>query len=92
MSLGKKDIIKNITSEAHISPQTSQLILNKFIHLICDSSFIKPIKISNFGTFFIHKTPKRIGRNPITREEFAIEKRLKLTLKVSNYVRNFLNK
>ena len=91
MSLGKKDIIKNISSKAHISSISSQKILIKFIDFISLESEKRPIKISNFGTFYMHNSPKRIGRNPKTKEEFIIEKRSKLALKVSQKIKDFLN-
>ena len=91
MSLGKKDIIKNISSKAHISSKSSKKILIKFIDLISSQSRISSVKLSNFGTFYTHNSPKRIGRNPKTKEEFIIEKRSKLALKVSNKIKSILN-
>ena len=78
MGFGKKDIVKNISSEAHISSKSSSLVLEAFL------SFIKQnkrhqIKISKFGTFYSHKSPARIGRNPKTKEEFVISKRKSLS-------------
>jgi len=49
------------------------------------------IKISNFGTFSNHESPRRIGRNPKTKQEFIIPKRKKLIFKASSVVRNILN-
>ena len=91
MSLGKKDIIKNISAKAHISSKSSQKFLTKFIDLIGSESFNSSVKISKFGTFYMHNSPKRVGRNPKTKEEFIIEKRSKLALKVSQNIKNFLN-
>ena len=91
MSLGKKDIILNISSKAHISRLNSNLLLNAFIKCIKDNSVSKDIKISNFGTFFYKKTPSRIGRNPKTKENFQIPERSKLYFLSSNRIRNFLN-
>ena len=91
MSLGKKDIIKNISSKAHISSKSSKKIFVKFIDLISSQSRIRPVKLSNFGTLYMHNSPKRIGRNPKTKEEFIIEKRSKLALKVSKKIKDSLN-
>ena len=71
MGFGKKDIVKNISSKALITSKASSLILEAFL------SFIKQnkrhqIKISKFGTYYLHKSPARIGRNPRTGEQIQI--------------------
>ena len=91
MSLGKRDIVKNISSRTQLSSVSSKLILDKFIDVICSESVNRIVKLSNFGTFYLHNSPKRIGRNPKTKQEFIIPKRSKLALKVSNSIRNFVN-
>ena len=91
MSLGKRDISKNISTKTQISSEDSIKILTRFIDIICVESQKKQVKISKFGTFYIHHSPERIGRNPKTKEEFLISKRSKLSLKISSNVKNFLN-
>ena len=91
MSLGKKDISKNISTKAHFSLNESENFLNSFLKLLKDEGRNNIIKISNFGTFEKKITPQRIGRNPKTKEEFIINKRSKLTFKSSNNVKSFLN-
>jgi len=91
MSLGKKDIVKNISSKAHISKITSNAILNSFLSCIKSNSKKKSIKISNFGTFYFKKTPSRVGRNPKTKETFPIKARSKLTFLSSKKVREIFN-
>ncbi len=90
MSLGKKDIIKNISSKAQISLSDSSFLLNNFIDLI-KSNKDRYIKIHSFGTFSIVATPQRIGRNPKTKELFKINARKKLKFNPSNKIRNILN-
>ena len=90
MGFGKKDIVKNISSKALISSKTSSLVLEAFL------SFIKQnkrnqIKMSKFGTFYLHKSPPRIGRNPKTKEEFKILATEKLAFKASNKIKSFFN-
>ena len=91
MSLGKKDIVKGIKSKAQISRTISQELLDKFIDIIIKKSKNFNVKISNFGTFYVHISPKRIGRNPKTGDEFLIGKRSKLSLKASNSSKKLLN-
>jgi len=90
MGFGKKDIVKNISSKALITSKTSSSLLEAFL------SFIKKnkrhqIKVSKFGTFYLHKSPARIGRNPKTKEEFKILASDKLAFRASNKVKSVLN-
>ena len=47
--------------------------------------------IKNFGSFNYKKTPKRIGRNPKTLEEFEIKARKKLTFRPAEEIKKTLN-
>ena len=91
MSLGKRDISKNISSKTQISSKESLNILNKFIEIVCSETKSKDVKISNFGTFYVHKSPVRLGRNPKTKKKYTIPKRSKVSLKASSYIKNYLN-
>ena len=90
MGFGKKDIVKNISSKALFSSQTSNLFLNAFLDLIKENKR-KKIKISKFGSYYLHKSPARIGRNPKTKEEFKILASEKLAFKASNKIKSILN-
>jgi integration host factor subunit alpha len=91
MSLGKKDISKNISTKTHVSFKVSEKILNSFLELLKKKSLSKTLKISKFGTFDRKLSPARIGRNPKSKEEFVIKERLKLNFKSSKNVKNILN-
>ena len=90
MGFGKKDIIKNISSKALITSKVSSLVLEAFLTIIKENK-TKKIKISKFGTYYLHKSPARIGRNPKTKEEFKILPSQKLAFKASNKVKSILN-
>ena len=90
MGFGKKDIVKNISSKALITSKTSFLVLDAFLNFIKQNKRHK-IKISKFGTYYLHKSPARIGRNPKTKEEFKIPPSKKLAFKASNKVKSTLN-
>ena len=90
MGFGKKDIVKNISSKALITSKESSLILEAFLRLIKENKKHQ-IKISKFGTYYLHKSPARIGRNPKTKEEFKIPASEKLAFKTSNKVKSILN-
>jgi Bacterial nucleoid DNA-binding protein len=68
MGFGKKDIVKNISSKALITSKASSLFLEAFLTIIKENK-TKKIKISKFGTYYSHKSPARIGRNPKTKED-----------------------
>ena len=74
MSLGKKDIIHNISSKAQISQLNSRRIFDSILDLIKSHSKSKIIKLSNFGSFQTKITPARSGRNPKTGEIFKERK------------------
>ena len=90
MGFGKKDIVKNISSKALISSKSSSLVLEAFLGFIKQNKRHK-IKVSKFGTYYLHKSPARIGRNPKTKEEFNIPTIEKLVFKASNKVKSILN-
>ena len=90
MGFGKKDIVKNISSKALISSKSSSLVLESFLGFIKKNKRLK-IKVSKFGTFYQHKSPSRIGRNPKTKEEFNIPTSYKLIFKASNKVKSIIN-
>jgi len=90
MGFGKKDIVKNISSKALLTSKSSSLVLEAFLSFIKRNKRNK-VKISKFGTYYLHKSPARIGRNPKTKDEFKIPVSEKLSFKASNKVRSILN-
>ena len=91
MGINKKNISASVSSKIDTSLDLSSSILDAFIELIIINSKDKIIKISQFGSFCYKNSPKRVGRNPMTGESFAITKRSKLTFNTSNRVRKILN-
>ena len=87
----KKKIATTLTSSLGFSLKKSLKFTDAFINLIKKNSFKYKIKIHDFGTFNIHKTPKRIGRNPKTKESYIIPPRRKLSFKASDKTKNSLN-
>ena len=90
MGFGKKDIVQSISSKVHLSSKTSSLVLETFLRFI-KSNKRNQIKISKFGTYYLHNSPARIGRNPKTKEEYAIQPFKKLSFKASNKIKSILN-
>jgi integration host factor subunit alpha len=91
MSLTKADISKKISTNADFSIDESLRFLDQFINIIKSESMHKKIKISNFGSFYIKDTVKRIGRNPKTKESYIIGPSKKLNFTSSYTLKKFLN-
>ena len=90
MGFGKKDIVKNISSKALISSKSSSLVLEAFISFIKRNKSHK-IKISKFGTYYLHNSPARIGRNPKTKEIKTISERNVILFKPSDEFKKKIN-
>ena len=88
MSFGKKDIVNNISSKTLLSSKDSSKLLESFLNTLKNH---KNLKLAKFGTFLLTNTPKRIGRNPKTKEEYEIRAQTRLSFKASNKVKSFLN-
>ena len=91
MNFNKADIVKNISKNSLVSAGDARNILESFLSLIKSSSKLRPVKLSSFGTFSFKKTPKRIGRNPNTKDSYIIPELNKLNFKPSNKIKENLN-
>ena len=90
MSLAKKDLANNISKKLGLSRKDSLFFVQNFFKFLINNK-TKNININKFGTFLYKKTPKRIGRNPKTLEEFNIKPRQKLSFKPSEEVKKSIN-
>ena len=91
MSLGKIDIIKNISTKAQVSKQQASEVLEAFMLLIKSSSKNKKVKLTNFGTIFYDSSPERIGRNPKTKINYIISARSNLKFSASSKIKQIIN-
>ena len=90
MTLSKKHLVSNISKKLGLSQKDSLFFVNSFFKSIVDNHKLG-INISNFGSFIYKKTPKRIGRNPKTLEEFEIKARKKLTFRPAEQIKKSIN-
>ena len=90
MSLTKIDLANNISKKLGLSQKDSLFFVQNFFKILIDNK-TSNININKFGTFLYKKTPKRIGRNPKTLQEFEIKSRQKLTFKPSDEVKQNIN-
>lgn len=91
MSFSKNNIIKNITKKSSIPALEGSKILESFLLLVKTKALSKSVKLSGFGAFSFKKTPKRIGRNPQTKDSYIIPVMNKLNFKASNKVKANIN-
>ena len=90
MSLTKKDLANNISKKLGLSQKDSLFFVQEFFKTLIDNK-TSNININKFGTFLYKKTPKRMGRNPNTLQEFEIKSRQKLTFKPSDEIKQNIN-
>ena len=90
MSLTKKDLSDNISKRLGLSKKDSLFFVHHFFKMLIDNK-TSYININRFGTFSYKKTPKRIGRNPKTLQEFQIKPRYKLSFKPSQEIKKNIN-
>jgi len=91
MNVNKKNISKRISTKAAIADSDSLNILNLFLNIVVSKARNKQVKISSFGTFRFKKTPKRIGRNPLTKESYIIQENNKLNFSASAKIKEIIN-
>jgi integration host factor subunit alpha len=91
MSFNKSSIIKNIKNKSLVSSTDSSRILESFILIIKEKTKLSKVKVSGFGTFSVKKTPKRVGRNPKTKDSYIIQELHKLNFKPSSKVKEKIN-
>ena len=91
MNFIKTNIIKNISKQSLVSSSDATSILESFLLLIKDNAKLKSVKLSRFGSFNFKKTPKRLGRNPKTKDSYIIPVLNKLNFKPSNKIKENIN-
>jgi integration host factor subunit alpha len=92
-TITKQKISNAITSNIGISNTSSKEIVDLFFKMI--EQGLKEdgiVKISRFGTFQILNKKERLGRNPKSMEDAIITSRKVATFKVSEVIRDKLNK
>ena len=91
-NLTKKDIVNALYMQIGYSKQISENLLEDTFELILES-LIKhnKVKIAKFGTFILRKKPKRIGRNPKTKENKVISERNVILFRPSKELKKSIN-
>ena len=92
INLTKKDLVNIIYMQIGFSKKITENLVEEFFSLIVSNLCKKKsVKISNFGTFLIRSKNSRIGRNPKTKEEKEISKRVVVLFRPSKELKESLN-
>ena len=92
VNLTKKDIINSIYMQIGFSKKISENLLEDVLNTIIENlKKNKKLKISKFGTFSIRSKKKRIGRNPLTKENKVISDRNVILFKPSKEFKDLVN-
>tara|TARA_B000000565_G_C23623448_1_gene315925 strand:+ start:402 stop:701 length:300 start_codon:yes stop_codon:yes gene_type:complete len=92
INLTKKDLVNSVYMQLGFSKNITEYLINDFFQSIEQNLMIdKKIKITNFGTFSLREKKDRVGRNPKTKEEKIITKRIVVLFKPSKEFKKFVN-
>ena len=92
INLTKRDLINSIYMQIGYSKKISENLLEDLLDTIIDNlKKNKKLKIAKFGTFSIRSKKKRIGRNPLTKENKEISDRKVVLFKASKEFKNLIN-
>ena len=92
INLKKKDLINSIYMQIGFSKNISENLLEDVLNTIIENLKInKKIKISKFGTFSVRNKKKRIGRNPLNKENKVISDRNVVLFKPSKEFKDLVN-
>ncbi len=92
INLTKKDLVNIIYMQIGFSKKITENLVEEFFSLIVSNLCKKKsVKIAKFGTFLIRSKNSRIGRNPKTKEEKEISKRVVVLFRPSKELKESLN-
>ena len=92
LNLTKKDLINSIYMQIGFSKKISENLLEDVLETIIDNlKKNKKLKISKFGTFSVRNKKKRIGRDPLTKENKEISDRNVVLFKASKEFKDLIN-
>ena len=88
----KQNLINDIFNKIGLPSSYISSIVDEIITiLIINISTQKTIKIKNFGTFFLKKKDKRVGRNPKSKINYDISERYVVTFKPADKLKRKVN-
>ncbi len=91
--MNKNDLAELIAVKARLTKKDALLVVDNVFDTILEALLKgEEVMISRFGTFKVKTNASRIGTNPLTSEKIEIPSKKTLAIKVSNNVKELLNK
>lgn len=87
----KLRLSKIVSEETGLPLDLSKDIVNLFFEKKKNILKSHNLKIHKFGTYSKMFSPKRIGRNPKTMEEFIIKSKTRISFRASSKIKDLLN-
>ena len=90
-NLTKIDIAKKLSKKTGYSLELSKILINNLLIVLISSIKKNKLNLKNIGTFRLINKSERIGRNPITKENFVITSRKSISFIASKKLLSVVN-
>jgi nucleoid DNA-binding protein len=90
-NLTKIDIVKELSKKTGYSLELSKILINNLLIVLISSIKKNKLNLKNIGTFKLINKSERIGRNPITKENFVITSRKSISFIASKKLLSVVN-
>lgn len=90
-NLTKIDIAKELSKKTGYSLELSKILINNLLIVSISSIKKNKLNLKNIGTFRLINKSERIGRNPITKENFVITSRKSISFITSKKLLSVVN-
>ena len=90
-NLTKIDIAKELSKKTGYSLELSKILINNLLIVLISSIKKNKLSLKNIGTFRLINKSERIGRNPITKENFVITSRKSISFITSKKLLRVVN-
>ena len=87
----KKEFVAELAWRTGLTLEEAAEVTQAFLSILKDRfSVFQAVSFENFGTFTVHMTPERMGRNPLTMEEHVIPAGYKPVFRASKVLRELV--
>ena len=90
-NLTKIDIVKELSKKTGYSWELSKILINNLLIVLISAIKKNKLNLKNIGTFRLINKSERIGRNPITKENFVITSRKSISFIASKKLLSVVN-
>ena len=90
-NLTKIDIVKELSKKTGYSLELSKILINNLLIVSISSIKKNKLNLKNIGTFRLINKSERIGRNPMTKENFVITSRKSISFISSKKLLSVVN-